>query len=84
MLIDGKGDLYIVDWDAPIMAPKERDLMFIGGGVANVWNNPHEEDCFYQGYGNSEINQVILAYYRHERIIEDIAIYGRTCVSDNN
>lgn len=32
----------IVDWDEPIMAPKERDLMFIGGGVANVWNDPSE------------------------------------------
>ena len=30
--------------------PKERDLMFIGGGVANVWNKPHEETLFYKGY----------------------------------
>ena len=59
MLIDGKGDLYIVDWDAPIMAPKERDLMFIGGGVANVWNNPHEEDCFIKGM---EIARSIKSY----------------------
>ena len=34
--------IYIVDWDEPIMAPKERDLMFIGGGVANVWNKPRK------------------------------------------
>ena len=26
--------LYILDWDDPILAPKERDLMFIGGGIA--------------------------------------------------
>lgn len=75
VLIDGNGDLYIVDWDEPIMAPKERDLMFIGGGVANVWNNPREEELFYQGYGNTNINKFILAYYRHERIVEDIAEY---------
>lgn len=31
------------------MAPKERNLMFIGGGVANVWNNPREEKFFYKG-----------------------------------
>lgn len=78
VLIDGNGAIYIVDWDEPIMAPKERDLMFIGGGVANTWNNPHEEEFFYKGYGKSDINRVILAYYRHERIVEDIAIYGRS------
>lgn len=77
VLIDGNGAIYIVDWDDPMMAPKERDLMFIGGGVANVWNNAHEEECFYKGYGKTEINRVILAYYRHERIVEDIAEYGQ-------
>lgn len=75
VLIDENDAIYIVDWDDPIMAPKERDLMFIGGGVANVWNKPHEEALFYKGYGKSEINTEILAYYRHERIVEDIALY---------
>ena len=76
VLINGNDTIYIVDWDEPIMAPKERDLMFIGGGVANVWNKLHEEKSFYRGYGKTEINSTILAYYRHERIVEDIAIYG--------
>lgn len=76
VLIDETGAIYIVDWDDPIMAPKERDLMFIGGGVANVWNNPQEAEFFYQGYGDTDINRTILAYYRHERIVEDIAEYG--------
>lgn len=69
--------IYIVDWDDPIMAPKERDLMFIGGGVANVWNKPFEEALFYEGYGTVKIDKTILAYYRHERIVEDIAEYGQ-------
>lgn len=77
VLIDENGAIYIVDWDEPMMAPKERDLMFIGGGVANVWNNPHEEEFFYKGYGKTEINRAILAYYRHERIVQDIAEYGQ-------
>ena len=51
--------------------------MFIGGGVANVWNKPHEEELFYKGYGKTEVNMTILAYYRHERIVEDIADYGQ-------
>ncbi len=78
LLIGNDGALYLVDWDQPIMAPKERDLMFIGGGIANVWNNPLEEEFFYKGYGKTEINRTILAYYRHERIVEDIAFYAQT------
>lgn len=77
VLIDENGSIFIVDWDDPIMAPKERDLMFIGGGVANVWNDSREEEFFYKGYGKTEINRTILAYYRHERIVEDIAEYGQ-------
>jgi spectinomycin phosphotransferase len=77
VLIAGDGALYLVDWDQPIMAAKERDLMFIGGGVANVWNNSHEEEFFYKGYGKCQINREILAYYRYERIVEDIAFYGQ-------
>jgi spectinomycin phosphotransferase len=77
VLMDGNSLIYIVDWDEPIMAPKERDLMFIGGGVGNVWNTWPEEKLFYKGYGKTEINSTALAYYRHERIVEDIAIYSR-------
>ena len=77
VLIANNGTLYIVDWDQPIMAPKERDLMFIGGGVANVWNKPHEQELFYKGYGETVIDQDILTYYRCERIVEDIAIYSQ-------
>ena len=77
VLIGEDTSLYIVDWDDPIIAPKERDLMFIGGGVANVWNKSFEEDLFYQGYGKTDINKILLAYYRHERIVEDIAVYTK-------
>lgn len=78
VLIDRDNAIYIVDWDNPMMAPKERDLMFIGGGVGNVWNNPREEALFYEGYGKTNINKTMLAYYRHERIVEDIALFGKS------
>lgn len=77
ILIDEGGAIYIVDWDEPVMAPKEHDLMFIGGGVANIWNNSWEEEFFYKGYGETSINRLILAYYRHERILKDILEYGQ-------
>ncbi len=70
------GALYIVDWDAPILAPKERDLMVAGSGLMGGWHAPAKEEAlFYEGYGPTAIDQAALAYYRYERIIEDIAIY---------
>jgi spectinomycin phosphotransferase len=48
--------------------------MFIGGGIIK-WSDPQETALFYQGYGDTAIDPVALAYYRHERIVEDIAVY---------
>ncbi len=75
VLIGADGALHIVDWDTLTFAPKERDLMFIGGGIGGVWNRAQEEAWFSQGYGRTEIDPVALAYYRYERIVEDIAAY---------
>lgn len=75
LLIEASGALYIVDWDDPILAPKERDLMFVGGGQFGNSRTPLEEEAlFYQGYGRTLLNPVALAYYRYERIIQDIAV----------
>ena len=74
VLLTADAEIIIVDWDDPVLAPKERDLMFVGGGVGGVWNRPSEEALFYQGYGPAEIDLKALAYYRYERIIEDIAV----------
>jgi len=77
VLIGTDVTLYIVDWDTLILAPKERDLMFIGGGVGGAWNTTQEEAGFYRGYGHqTDIDPLALAYYRYERIVEDIAEYG--------
>lgn len=83
IFIDEKNNAYIIDWDAPIIAPKERDLMFIGGGVGNVWNKPNEENLFYEGYGDVEINVPALAYYRHERVVQDIVEYCQEILFSN-
>ena len=74
VLIDAKDDLYIVDWDTAVLAPKERDLMFVGGGVGGTWNEAKDEARFYQGYGQTKTDRTALAYYRYERIVEDIAV----------
>jgi spectinomycin phosphotransferase len=75
ILIDATAALYIVDWDTLILAPKERDLMFVGAGIDDVWPSAREQALFYQGYGPTKIDPIALAYYRYERIVEDIAAY---------
>lgn len=74
VLLGGDGAIHIVDWDSPRLAPRERDLMFVGGGVGGMWNDDAEAANFYAGYGETTVDRVALAYYRYERIVEDIAV----------
>lgn len=76
-------NLYIVDWDAPLLAPKERDLMFIGGGIDNIWKSKRDESIFYEGYGKTQIDFPMMAYYRYERVIEDLAAYAEQLLLTN-
>jgi spectinomycin phosphotransferase len=71
LLIVPGGSIYIVDWDNPILAPKEKDLALVGGCPA--WGSRKAITLFYQGYRTPEINSIALAYYRYERIVQDLA-----------
>lgn len=75
LLVGQDGRLAIVDWDTLILAPKERDLMFIGAGIGGVWHHPREVALFYDGYGTGSVDAVAIAYYRYERIVQDIAAF---------
>ena len=76
ILIANNDQFYIVDWDAPLLASKERDLMFVGGGIDEIWKTKRDEAVFYEGYGKTDVDFKVMAYYRHERVIEDLAAYG--------
>jgi spectinomycin phosphotransferase len=77
LLIEADSTLHIVDWDTLILAPKERDLMFVAGAQFGDERAPEQEEAvFYQGYGQTEVDPVALAYYRYQRIVEDIATYS--------
>ncbi len=76
VLIGDDGGFFIVDWDQPVLAPRERDLMFVGGAQGFLGHSAEEEHAlFHQGYGPVQVDWDALAYYRHERIVQDIAEY---------
>jgi len=68
LLVTALGELFVVDWDQPILAPIERDLMFVTGFGAGE----REENLFFQGYGQTAIDWLVMAYYRYERVMEDL------------
>ena len=77
VLVGEDGSFHMVDWDAPLLAPKERDLMYIGGAQGFVGGSAaQEEEHFYRGYGQVKVDWSAVAYYRYARIVEDLALYG--------
>ena len=83
VLVGADDQLTIVDWDNPILAPKERDLMFVGGGVGGSWNDSREIEWFFTGYGAAEIDPLAIVFFRYERIVIDIAEYGQRIFDGN-
>jgi spectinomycin phosphotransferase len=76
LLLGGDGALAIVDWDEPILALRERDVMFVGGGYYANRCPPEEERArFLRGYGDVPLDPQTVATYRCERVIEDLVLH---------
>lgn len=69
------GRVHVIDWDETMLAPKERDFIFI--------REPYV-DAFFQGYGGkAEIDWMVLAYYLWERVVQDVIAFSRDiCLRD--
>src|SRR5919201_1920229 len=77
VLLDAGGTVWIVDWDDTVLAPKERDLMFVvGGGLNRTLVGPREEELFLQGYGATTLDPRALTYYRYALAVRDIGEYS--------
>lgn len=72
LLLGHDGNMYVVDWDDAILAPKERDLMFVLAELPAAGKTE-----FFAAYGTEDINPRALAYYRHDWCIEDIGAFGQ-------
>jgi spectinomycin phosphotransferase len=76
VLLDTAGQLWLVDWDETILALKERDLMFVVGGIGSGLVSPRETACFLEGYGDAAIDPCALTYYRYAWAVQDMASYA--------
>ena len=76
VLVAGDEHAWIADWDETMLAPRERDLMFVIGGIGPGFVTNRQERLFFDGYGTVAIDQVALAYYRYAWALSDIGSYG--------
>ena len=74
-LIREDANVFVIDWDEVMLAPKERDFIFI---------KEPQADAFWEGYGKREINWLLLSYYLWERVIQDVIVNAQdVCFRDD-
>ena len=75
LIRDLSSQVFVIDWDEVMLAPKERDFIFL--------RKPHAE-AFFQGYANAEIDWSLLTYYLWERVVQDlIYLAHNVCFRDD-
>src|SRR2546425_7084153 len=78
VLASDDGEVHLVDWDDPIFAPKEKDLLFFKDNVEPVM----------KGYGvfskDSIIDPVLMEFYGHLWNLGEIAYYGGKLLFENH
>jgi spectinomycin phosphotransferase len=72
LIRDRAGQVFVIDWDEVMLAPKERDFLFVRA--------PHAE-AFWAGYGQREVDGMLLAYYLWERVVQDVIYYAHNVCS---
>ncbi|HEU0026469.1 MAG TPA: aminoglycoside phosphotransferase family protein [Ktedonobacterales bacterium] len=65
------GEVFLIDWDDVMLAPKERDFLFVGQAPADG-TAPAQASAFFQGYGEVAVDWAALTYYLWERVVQDL------------
>jgi len=73
VLLGPDGAIRVVDWDECLLAPRERDLMFVRGSVVAGRVADAEADAFEAGYGPYAVDRELLAHYRAAWAVQDVA-----------
>lgn len=71
IIVSPNGDVYLIDWDFPIYAPKERDLLFFTGDEVR-------QNAVITGYGiqQDQLNKDIVGFYSHQWNVQEIEDFG--------
>jgi spectinomycin phosphotransferase len=71
LIRDRAGHVFAIDWDDVMLAPKERDFIYVREPQADG-SARQDTPPFFQGYGQTEIDWMALTYYRWERVVQDL------------
>lgn len=82
LLVEPAGSLRIIDWDEALLAPRERDLMFVMGSPIGLAPGTRELALFASGYGPLAVDVERLAYYHVDWAVQDIAGYAEQALLD--
>ena len=78
ILSSDNGEIHLLDWDDPIFAPKEKDLLFFKGNVEPVMKG-------YSVFSKDiVIDRDVLEFYGHMWNLGEIADYGGKLLFENH
>jgi len=78
ILSSDNGEIHLLDWDDPIFAPKEKDLLFFKDNVEPVMKG-------YSVFSKDNIiDQDVLEFYGHTWNLGEIAYYGGRLLFENH
>jgi spectinomycin phosphotransferase len=85
LIVDAADMVWVIDWDEVTLAPKERDLMFaVEGGISTELVDANATARFLEGYGDTDVDEQALAYYRHAWAVQDVGGYAWRVLLDRS
>jgi spectinomycin phosphotransferase len=83
-LLIGADGIHIIDWGDVLLAPRERDFIYVpDDGTAE--DAQVLASSFFRGYGlrQAQVDWPTLAYYRCERVVQDVIGWAETVLGAN-